>query len=378
MLPDLIKESNMWGVSLAIVVLVAALIVALGTRLVVNILTRRIRSQNPGSLSIILLEGMRNPVLAFVLSLGMFSGYLILSNINTELFRPLEGSLNVAIMVWKVVAIIIFTLTVGHIGDKTIGWYLINIAHKTDSQLDDTLLPTLRRIFPITVYATGFLVAIDAVGISISPILAGLGIGGLAVALAVQPTLSNFFAGTYVVTEGELNEGDFIELEGGPSGYVEDVGWRSTKIRSRFNNLVIIPNSKMAESIVTNFFSPTPAMNVLVTCGVSYESDLGMVEKIALEEANTLLKESDDAIKDVTPFFGFSNFGDSNIDFFVFMQAIDRVGTFRLKSTLIKRIHARFVSEGIEINYPVRKLVVPESEDGAELLNMSEGDSEGH
>jgi len=137
---------------------------------------------------------------------------------------------------------------------------------------------------------------------------------------------------------------------------------------------VIIPNSKMAESIVTNFFSPTPAMNVLVTCGVSYESDLGMVEQIALEEANILLKESDDAIKDVTPFFGFSNFGDSNIDFFVFMQAVDRIGTFRLKSTLIKRIHTRFVSEGIEINYPVRKLVVSGSEDEVEFPNVSEED----
>ena len=376
MLPELIKESNMLGVGLAVSVFVGALIVALMTRLVLNILTKRIRSQNPRSLSIILLEGVRNPVLAFILSLGILSGYFVLSSIDTEFFRPLDGSLDIAFTIWKVAAIIMFTVTMGHIGDKVIGWYLVNIAHKTDSQLDDTLLPTLRRIFPITVYATGFLVAIDAVGISISPILAGLGIGGLAVALAVQPTLSNFFAGTYVVTEGELNEGDFIELEGGPSGYVEDVGWRSTKIRSRFNNLVIIPNSKMAESIVTNFFSPTPAMNVVVTCGVSYESDLGRVEQIALEEANTLLQESDDAIKDVPPFFGFSNFGDSNIDFFVFIQATDRVGTFRLKSTLIKRIHTRFVSEGIEINYPVRKLVVPGSEDGVKFVNASEGDSE--
>ena len=194
-----------------------------------------------------------------------------------------------------------------------------------------------------------------------SPILAGLGIGGLAVALAVQPTLSNFFAGTYVVTEGEMKKGDFIELEGGPSGYVEEVGWRSTKIRSRFNNLVIIPNSRMAESIVTNYYSPTPAMNVVVTCGVSYEADLPTVERCALEEAAALISESEQAIKDIDPFFGFSNFGDSNIDFFVFLQAIDRAGTFRLKSQLIKRIHERFGKEGIEINYPVRRLVFPEN-----------------
>ncbi|MDA0769930.1 MAG: mechanosensitive ion channel, partial [Chloroflexi bacterium] len=96
-----------------------------------------------------------------------------------------------------------------------------------------------------------------ALSIPISPIWAGLGIGGIAVALAVQPTLSNFFAGTYVVTEGELNMGDYIQLEGGPAGYVTEVGWRSTKIRTMFNNLVIIPNSRMAESIVTNFHNPS-------------------------------------------------------------------------------------------------------------------------
>ena len=143
---------------------------------------------------------------------------------------------------------------------------------------------------------------------------------------------------------------------------MEEVGWSSTKIRSRFNNLVIIPNSRMVESIVTNYFSPTPAMNVVVTCGVSYDANLKDVERYALEEAQFVIDESDQAIKAVSPFFGFSNFGDSNIDFFVFLQAVDRSGTFKLKSELIKRIHERFNSEDIEINYPVRKLVFSDDE----------------
>ena len=98
----------MLGVALAAAVFVVALIVALMTRLMVKILTKRIHTRNPGSLSIILLEGVRNPVLAFILSLGVLSGYLVLSNINTELFQPLGGSLNVALTIWKVIVIIIF------------------------------------------------------------------------------------------------------------------------------------------------------------------------------------------------------------------------------------------------------------------------------
>ena len=277
---------------------------------------------------------------------------------------------DLSIKIWKVMSILITTFAIAKTIDGLIDWYLLNIAAKTETKIDDTLLPTLRRVLPITIYAAGALVAIDSIGISIRPILAGLGIGGLAVALAVQPTLSNFFAGTYVVTEGELKEGDFIELEGGPSGYVEEVGWRSTKIRSRFNNLVIIPNSRMAESIVTNYFSPTPAMNVIVTGGVAYESNLVDVEKYALEEARTVIEQSEKAIKGMEPAFGFSNFGDSNVDFYVFLQAIDRAGTFGLRSELIKRIHDRFNREGIEINYPVRKLILPEpANDFGEILS---------
>ena len=81
--------------------------------------------------------------------------------------------------------------------------------------VDDRLLPPLRRLLPLFVYYLGTLMAMSALNIPISPIWAGLGIGGIAVALAVQPTLANFFAGTYVVTEGELNMGDYIELSGG-------------------------------------------------------------------------------------------------------------------------------------------------------------------
>ena len=166
-----------------------------------------------------------------------------------------------------------------------------------------------------------------------------------------------------MVTEGELKEGDYIEIEGGPAGYVVEVSWRSTKIRNRMNNLVIIPNSKMVESIVTNYYSPTPAMNVIVNGGVSYDSDLLEVERIVMEVAKGVIAESPSAVKENEPFFGYSEFGDSNIDFWIYLQAKDRFGTFNITTEVIKGIHRRFKEEGIVINYPVRKLV-QESPDG--------------
>lgn len=360
MLGDELAESTLFRGIAAAAVFIIFILLALISRLLIRFFLKRIRRRDDPGIPEIILESMRGPFGFFLVSTGLLVGYLLAIGIENPILAQLSDTKDLAIKIWKVSVILTATFTVAHVVDRLIDWYLLNIAESTETKIDDTLLPTLRRVLPITIYAVGALVAIDSVGVSISPILAGLGIGGLAVALAVQPTLSNFFAGTYVVTEGELKEGDFIELEGGPSGYVEDVGWRSTKIRSRFNNLVIIPNSRMAESIVTNYFSPTPAMNVIVTCGVSYDANLEDVERFSVEEAEAVINDSDQAIKDVEPFFGFSNFGDSNIDFFVFLQAIDRTGTFTLKSELIKRIHERFNVEGIEINYPVRKIVYSE------------------
>ena len=363
MLGDELAESTLLMGIAAAAAFVVFILLALISRLLIRLFLKRIRRRDDPGIPEIVLECVRGPLGFFLVITGLLVGYLIAIGIENTFLVQLSDTKDLAIKIWKVSVILTTTFTVAHVIDRLIDWYLLNIAESTETKIDDTLLPTLRRVLPITIYAAGALVAIDSVGVSISPILAGLGIGGLAVALAVQPTLSDFFAGTYVVTEGELKEGDFIELEGGPSGYVEEVGWRSTKIRSRFNNLVIIPNSRMAESIVTNYFSPTPAMNVVVTCGVSYDANLEDVERFATEEAKGVIKESEKAIKDVEPFFGFSNFGDSNIDFFVFLQAVDRSGTFTLKSELIKRIHERFNVEGIEINYPVRKIVYSEPVD---------------
>ena len=363
-----LTDSALVGTIAAGLILVSFVILAIFLRVTLAILTKRADKDKNDRLLLVFIGSIKGPSVLLVISLGLLFAYFIIARIDEGIFTSIAGTGEYAFRVWQVSAIFIGTFTFSHLSDRMIKWYLGNVAGKTATTLDDTLLPIFRRVLPITVYAIGTLIAIDNLGVSISPILAGLGIGGLAVALAVQPTLSNFFAGTYVVTEGELKAGDFIELDGGPSGYVESVGWRSTKIRSRFNNLVIIPNSRMAESIVTNYFSPTPAMNVIVTCGVSYESDLEQVESIALEEAEALVKESTHSIKDMDPFFGFSNFGDSNIDFFIFLQAVDRNGTFILKSQLMKRIHSRFTAEGIEINYPVRKLVLSDEVNLEEII----------
>jgi len=159
-----------------------------------------------------------------------------------------------------------------------------------------------------------------------------------------------------------VSVGDYIELDNGAiRGYVIDVGWRSTRIRTPYNNLVIIPNSRLADSVITNYYAPTLEMAVLVNCGVSYNSDLLKVEAMALEVARETVKDLDEADKNFQPLFGYEEFGESNINFWIWLQAKDRLASFRLKSEIIKRLKARFDKEGIIINYPARLLTFDRS-----------------
>ena len=253
----------------------------------------------------------------------------------------------------------------------SLDWYVQNLAHRTQYGLDTRLVPLVRRIATVVVYGLGALLVMDQLNINISPLIAGLGLGGLAVALALQPTLANIFAGTYVMTEGVVSPGDYVELDGGVAGYVLDVSWRSTRIRTWRNNLVVVPNSRFAETIITNYQQPSPAVNVYLTCGVSYDSDLNHVEQVSREVMDDMLDTNPKAAKEYGGWFGFDSFGDSNVNFWLFVQARDRLASFDVQSDLMQRLHRRFQEDGIVINYPVRTLQFPKEQDPQALVKTA-------
>ena len=272
---------------------------------------------------------------------------------------------------------IVITVVVGLLS-SAIDWYLASLATSATRVVDLRLLPLIRRVGGVIIYAIGGLLLMDVLGINISPLIAGLGLGGLAVALAIQPTLANLFAGTYVMTEGVIATGDYIQLENGLKGYVVEVGWRSTRIRDWRNNLVVVPNSKFAETIITNFQQPTQAVNVYFECGTSYDSDLYRVEEICLEVMDTVVDSHPMAIKEYGKYFAFDNFGDSNVNFWLFVQATDRWGSFVVQSDMMKLLHKRFQEEGIVINYPVRTLQFPEGWTPEDLLSRNTENQNAH
>lgn len=215
-----------------------------------------------------------------------------------------------------------------------------------------------------TIIVIGFLIILSVLGISIAPLITALGIGGLAVALALQDTLANLFAGIHILVEKSVRVGDFIRLESGQEGYVDDITWRTTRIRMLPNNMVVIPNKNLAQSIVTNYYLPEKRMSLLIPIGVSYSSDPEKVEKILLEEAKKAAREIPGLLPEPEPFVRFiPGFSDSSLDFTLICQVQEFTDQYLAQHELRKRIFKRFKEEGIEIPFPHRTVYLREEKD---------------
>ena len=202
----------------------------------------------------------------------------------------------------------------------------------------------------------GVLVLLGTLGIAITPIIASLGITSLAVALALQPTLENFFSGVQLVMDKPIRVGDFIELDSGEQGFVEKIGWRSTWIRMLPNNVVIMPNSVLSESKIINYYYPEPELSVPVEVGVHYDSELEHVERVTLEVSRQVLKSHEWGVTEYNTFVVYHTFDSSSINFTVMLRAKEYFNRFWVKSAFIKALHRRYRDEGIVIPYPIRAL----------------------
>jgi small-conductance mechanosensitive channel len=219
----------------------------------------------------------------------------------------------------------------------------------------------------------GLLVILNGLGLSITPMLTALGVGGLAVALALQEPLANFFAGVFITLAGQIRVGDYVKLDSGQEGYVVDFSWRSTRLRMLANNLVVVPNAKLAQAILVNHHLPSQDLAVLVDVGVDYSSDLRYVERVVTETGRDVMSEVPGGVPEFEPFVRYHTFGDSSINFTVILRAREFVDQYLIKHEFIKRLHARFDQEGIVIPFPIRTIVQQERDPVSQRAPASSG-----
>ncbi len=265
-----------------------------------------------------------------------------------------------------VIAIVSVTWTSAKIAASFVGLY----AEKTEGVLPSTSI--FANVTKLLVIGIGVLIMLQSLGVAITPLLTALGVGGLAVALALQETLSNLISGFHIIASRQIKPGDYIQLDTGEEGYVADITWRNTTIKALPNNMVVVPNSKLASAIVRNFSLPEQEMAVLVQVGVGYGSDLEKVEKVTINVAQEVMKEVQGGISGFEPLVRYHTFADSSIGFTVVMRAQEFSDQYVLKHEFIKRLHKCYQEKGIEIPYPVRTVHLKEEGKKVPILGGEE------
>lgn len=297
----------------------------------------------------VVIEAVRSSVILWALALGLD---II---VRTQgLSRNTADFLSTALGVLVIFSV---TVVVSNIGTDIIEYYKSVVSGLASAT------SLLKNIIRATVYSVGILIILDDLHISIAPLLTALGVGGLAIGLGLQETLSNFFSGLQILAARQIQVGNYIRLSSGDEGYVEDLNWRATVIRTLSGNHVIIPNKNIASLIVTNYERPNPDVSVVFSLGVDYASDLRKVEEVTVDVARDVQRTVQGAKKDYEPFVRFNQFGDSSINFSVMLRGNTFVDQYLIKHEFIKRLKERYDREGINIPFPVRTIVMNKETD---------------
>ena len=294
----------------------------------------------------IFINALRGVPVSLCLVVGL---YWIVNTIN--IIEPLT----------RLFSYILFTviiLSITRVAARTINGFISLHIESSQQKLPKTTL--LNTILNVVIYAMGVLVVLQYYGISIAPILTAMGVGGMAVALALQETLANIFSGLHLILSKQLRLDDYIKLSTGEEGRVTDITWRFTTIvPAGGGNMIVIPNQKIASSNITNYSMPRKDIVISIPVGVAYDSDLDKVERVTLDVAKEVMAQIDKDVK-MEPAVRFHTFGESSIDFNVVLHSSYFEQQFLLKHEFIKALTRRYREEGIEIPYPTRTVLQPE------------------
>jgi MscS family membrane protein len=290
----------------------------------------------------ILLKKISNPLnlIIFFLSLKIVISSIDFS-IGAEIIKTLSKFIFSAIAI--ITGYLIYSIT-----DLIIGRMFKKISSKTKSTLDDNLFALVHSVLKIALIFIIVLYVLTIWGVEIMPLIGALGIAGIAVALALQPVLGNIFSGASMVLDRTIGIGDLVYLDSQTQGKVVKIGMRSTRILTFDNELIIVPNSVLAEGKIQNVAKPEPQTRVVIPFGVAYGSEIAQVKKLVLEE----IEKMEFACKDPAPKIRFLEMADSSLNFKVYFY----VETFDHRADAIDEANTRIYNalnrEGIEIPFP--------------------------
>ncbi len=245
--------------------------------------------------------------------------------------------------IFFVIIVILVCYALAHILEILIMQWLRERKDQEEVKVPGIFLKVINAI----IYLIGLLVILGTYQVDITPLLTTLGISGIAIGFALQNTLSNLFAGLHIMTDRPISVGDYIELDGvNAGGYVEDIRWASTRLRTSSDEIIVIPNSRLAQAVIKNYHTIRPK-KISIKSAVGYGYDLQLVEEISRDVARQVQSKIPGGSKIKDPVIYFQSFGESSIEFEVNMYVEKYDIQFLLKHEFIKALKKRFEVEGI-------------------------------
>lgn len=332
-----------WLTALAIVV--AALLVGKAVYWVFQNIARRLTAKTETRLDDIILDMIEEPIVVILTVFGFGIAFSTLTFESAKVSEFIGNAMTAAIILsvaWLFARLV----------DSLIQEYLVPLADKTETDLDDQLLPILRKGAKWTIWAVGIIVALQNAGYDPGALLAGLGVGGLALAIAAQDTVGNIFGGATIFADRPFVMGDRVRIKG-YDGVIRDVGIRSSRLETRDGAMVTIPNRIFTGEPVENVTTGTAGRRVVTNLGLVYSTTPEQIEK-GIEILHEIAAQTDGVAEN--PNISFSSFGDSALvirfAYFVLPEA-----SFRgVQSAVNFAILKRFGAEGLEAAYPTRTL----------------------
>ncbi len=232
-------------------------------------------------------------------------------------------------------------------------WLLVFV-RKTKTRADDNFVPLVQGVVKLLILVLAFALILSQWGVHVGPLIAGLGIAGLAIGLALQGTMANIISGISLILDETYNVGDVVKLDTGEIGEVIHIGLRSTKILTEDQQLMTLPNSTIANSKLINYSLPTPNLRIVLDVGVAYGSRVDKVRKVLLGSLKGVEEISDRP----APVVHFKEMGESSINFQLKFFIDDYRDRHEVRSEALRRVYENLQLAGIEIPYPTRSVYV--------------------
>ncbi len=328
---------NPWIQSLEIFIL--SLVVTVVARWSLRFVLRGLARKTKTEVDDILIRALKNVVTSAIPVIGLMLALTPLALQTSILERILFSFL----------AVLLMRAAISLIDDMS-KWLEGTWKDRTASTLDEGLLPLLRKAVKTSIAIVGVLIILGKWQVQIGPLLSALGIGGLAIALALNSSLSNVFSGIQLILDRSVNVGDKVELDSGDVGVVLDIGLRTTLMRTYDNEVISLPNSQLANARIKNYTRPDATIRVAVNFGVAYGSDMGEVKRVVLGAISQL----DDILQEPGPQVLFLNMGDFSLDMTARVWVDNYGKQFARKLEMTELIYNTLNENHIEIPFPTR------------------------